>query len=469
MQRLIFVALATLFACNSAFAIEPATTPVPPVAATTQTPGAHRLIPIGQFLRQDGLNRIKLSPSGKYFARTIPLGEKVVLTITRRSDGVATGHFNLAGKTQVLDFWWVNDERLLISVGQKFGELERPQPTGQIYATNADGSGQALLVGWLAAAENSASHITVGKKRENVGAELVDDLPDSPNKVIIAVYDLQSTTPYTRAEEMDVYSGTRTPVARAPVRRASFVTDAQGVVRFAIGAGVDNFLKTYYRDSAGAEWQLINDEAVSEHAMYPLGFTSDGRTAYIEAEEKQGPNAIYAFDTASHQLKIKLRDATVDPMQILYDPKGQEPIGARYMDGKPKVVLFDAASPLASLYQHASHHQHHQCEREADVAEGEGGVGYRPHQPCNRQQSDQGAEVDRNFTRNAEDAFAQEGRFGWFGMAAQVFLPPQELREAEQHADPGRAESPFPAEGLAEVTAHDRGEQRSEVDAGVEQ
>ena len=232
---------------------------------------AHKLIPIEQFLRQDSLEQIKLSPSGKYVARTVPLGEKTVLMISRRSDGVMTGHFNLAGKTQVLDFWWVNDERLLISVGEKYGELERPQPTGELYATNADGSGQGLLVGWRAAPETHATHITTGKKQERVAAELVDDLPNDPNKVIISVYDLQGQTPYTRAEEMDVYSGHRTVVAHAPVRRAQFVTDAQGIVRFAIGAGADNLSKTYYRDGAGADWQLINDEGATQRVMSPLG------------------------------------------------------------------------------------------------------------------------------------------------------------------------------------------------------
>ena len=316
-----------------------------------QNAGAHNQIPIQLFLRQDGLDRIKLSPSGKYFARSVPIGEKIVLMITRRSDGALTGHFNLAGKTQVLDFWWVNDERLLISVGQKFGNLEEPQATGQLFATNADGSGQGVLVGALAEPEREATHITAGKKREDVAAELVDDLPNDANKVIISVYDLQGNTLFTRAEEMDVYSGHRAIVARAPVRRARFVTDAQGAVRFAIGAGVDNWSKTYYRDGAGADWQLINDESTSHRVLNPWGFSADGRTAYLNAGEQQGPDAIYAFDTATHALQLKQRDATVDPVQPVYAPRGNEIIGAQYVDGTPKVKLFDDGSSMASLYR----------------------------------------------------------------------------------------------------------------------
>ncbi len=356
MQRLVLAALAALCVSSPVLADG---TPATPVAGATQNPGTHKLIPIEQFLRQDGIDQIKLSPSGKYFARTVPLGEKVVLMITRRSDGVTTGHFNLAGKTQVLDFWWVNDERLLMSVGQKLGELERPQATGQLFATNADGSGQGLLVGWLAGSDNVGSHIMTGSKRELVAADLVDDLPNDPNKVIISVYDLQGQTPYTRAEEMDVYSGHRTVVAHAPVRRAQFVTDAQGIVRFAMGEGADNLSKTYYRDGNNADWQLINDEGASQRVMRPLGFAADSQTAYMDAEEKEGPDAIYAFDTASHKLQIKQRDKIVDPLfdllqarvDLIHGPQGKEIIGVRYMDGKPKAVLFDDASPMATLYR----------------------------------------------------------------------------------------------------------------------
>ena len=351
MKRLLFAALATLCVSSSVFAAGTPAAPVAPVAGPSLKPGAHKLIPIEEFLRQDTLNQIQLSPSGKYVARTVPLGEKIVLMISRRSDGVMTGHFNLAGKTQVLDFWWVNDERLLISAGEKFGELERPRPTGELYATNADGTGQDLLVGWRATPESHASHIMTGKKQETVAAQLVDDLPNDPNKVIISVYDLQSSEPYTRAEEMDVYSGHRAVVARAPVRRASFVTDSKGIVRFAIGAGADNLSKTYYRDGAGGDWQLINDESTSKRAMSPLGFSLDGHTAYLEAEEQQGSNAIYTFDTASRKLQLKQRDPVVDPMRPVYAPNGYEVIGAQYLDGKPKVVLFDDASPTAMLYR----------------------------------------------------------------------------------------------------------------------
>ena len=51
---------------------------------------------------------------------------------------------------------------------------------------------------------------------------------------------------------MDIYTGRRTPVARAPVRNADFVADNKGIVRFARGFGIDNVDKLYYRDGEGS-------------------------------------------------------------------------------------------------------------------------------------------------------------------------------------------------------------------------
>ena len=327
-------------------------------AAATQNPGAHKLIPIEQFLRQDGFDEIKLSPTGEYIARTVPLGEKVVLAISRRGDPKIIGHFNLGGKTQVRDFWWVNDKRLLISVGEKFGELEKPMPTGELYATNADGSGQDLLVGQRAEPEARSTHIVTGKKQELVGADFLSLIPNKPDKVLISVHDLQGSessytltqSSYSRVEEMDVNSGHRMPVVHAPVHTADFTVDPQGVVRFAYGSDSDNVLKTYYRDNAKSDWQLLNDEGVTQLKLIPLGFSADGTTAYLRRDEKEGPDAVFAYDTASHTMRLQQRDPISDPVGLLFGPN-QNLIGVQYYNGKPKLVFFDEKSQFAQLYR----------------------------------------------------------------------------------------------------------------------
>lgn len=306
-------------------------------------------VDVDAFVKKDRFDTIKISPTGEYYAATVPLEDKTALVIMRRAGNTLTGTFVLGRNTHVEDFWWVNPDRVLISISEKFGLLDEPLLTGEIYAMNADGGQADILVGQRVQGAGLGTRVQP-KKVERIAAFLVDGLVADHKNVIIAVSPF-SGDPYTRAEKMDVYTGRRLPVARAPVRNARFTTDNKGVIRFAHGAGIDLVNKLYYRDGNGAEWRLINDEAVSKRVEIPIGFSADDGIAYLRIEQDQGPDAIVAMAVAGGQRKPVLRDDNTDPLRILYKPGTAVPVGAMYMDGKPRTAFFDDASSEARLYR----------------------------------------------------------------------------------------------------------------------
>jgi len=314
-------------------------------------------VDVEAFVRKDKFDDIKLSPSGEFYAATVRLEDRTGLAIMLRSGNKLTAHFVLGKNTHVSGFWWVNPERVLIAISEKYGALDEPQPTGELYGINADGTKVEMLVGYRVQSRGAGTRVQP-KKVEDVAAFLVDTLPGDDKNVIIAVWPF-SEDPFTRAERMDVYSGKRTPAVRAPVRRARFATDNTGTVRFAAGAGSDNVRKLYYRSGDGAEWTLLNDESVTGESEYPIGFSQDNRTAYLIAEQRKGPDTIVAYDVASGTRKTVLRDERVDPSAIIYQDgaigvgadtsAGRVPVGAVYMDGKPRTAFFDPAGKEARL------------------------------------------------------------------------------------------------------------------------
>lgn len=308
-------------------------------------------VDVAPYVKNDRFGTIKISPNGDYYAATVPLPDvdKTTLAILRRSDNKLTATFQLGKNTHVQDFWWVNPERLLISIAEKFGSLDSPALTGELYAINADGTGADLLVGQRVAGAGLNTRIQP-KKVEKIAAFLIDDLPADDKNVLIAVSPFDADA-YTRVEKMDVYSGRRIPVVRVPVRRARFVTDNNGVVRFAIGADTDNSVKLYYRAGDGSDWKLVNDEAASSRIETALGFSADNRIAYLQVEQPKGPDAIVAMDVASGTRKDVLRDDDTDPYSIVYQPGTGVPVGARFMDGKPRTEFFDKANPTARVYR----------------------------------------------------------------------------------------------------------------------
>lgn len=306
-------------------------------------------VDVAAYVKKDRFESLKISPTGEYYAATVPMEDRTAVVVMRRSDNTLTGRFSFGKNTHVADLTWANANRLLISPTEKFGLMDQPRPTGELYAVNANGGQAELLVGQRMQGAGLGTRIQP-RKVESVAAFLIDRLPSDDKSVLISVIPFDAD-PYTRVDKMDVYNGRRIPVARAPVRNARFTTDNDGIVRFAHGVGVDLIDKLYYRDGADSEWRLINDEAVTDRIEIPIGFSEDNKTAYLRAQQENGPDAIVAMDLASSQRKIVLRDGDTDPMRILYRPGTSIPVGVKYMDGKPRNAFLDEGSPEARLYR----------------------------------------------------------------------------------------------------------------------
>lgn len=290
----------------------------PPAAAGVAMNGAP---PLADFLKRDAFGTMKISPTGEYLAATVPLSNRTDLIILRRSDLKMTGHVTLPVHSHVEDFSWVNDTRILFGRSLKWGYLERPQATGEIFGVNADGSGQQ-------------DHLSFGT--------IIDRLRNDDNHVLIA--------DGYGVERMDVKSGETLIVARPPAQLgvAGYLDDPSGTVRFVWGIyGSDRRVATYYRADAKAKWELINDERTTGLAATPVGFSADGKTAFLESEETNAPDGIYAFDTTTRKREIVYRDDNTSPSEYLYSPDDGSLFAAVFQDGKPRVEYIDAENPYA--------------------------------------------------------------------------------------------------------------------------
>jgi dipeptidyl aminopeptidase/acylaminoacyl peptidase len=304
---------------------------------------------VDAYVKRDSFTDIKISPNGDHFAATVVLEDRTALVVLRREDLKVTANFQLGKNTHVSSFKWVSPERVVIGTSEKFGLLDQPRLTGNLYAINADGTGAEILVGQYVQDAGLGTRIKP-KKREPVAAFLVDDLPDDDKHVVVSIMPFNND-PYTRADKLDVNSGRRRQIARAPVRNASFYTDNEGIVRFAFGVDTDNARQLYYRSGEGVEWELLDHEAGDSPMAWPLGFSEDNTIAYLESESASGPNSIMAFDVASKTRKEVLRDDSVDPYRVIYRNGTQVPVGVMFMDGKPRTAFFDNASKEARLYR----------------------------------------------------------------------------------------------------------------------
>jgi dipeptidyl aminopeptidase/acylaminoacyl peptidase len=313
-------------------------------------------VDVDAFVKHDLFTDIEISPDGQYFAATSPRERSTALVIIRRSDRKAVKTIDLGDWFHVQRFWWANNERILFTIGQRFGRLDQPLSTGEILVATVANEGSErkaeILVG--ARARGAGLGSKKDKRRREAGAAGVgDDLPRDDNAVLIGVSsfsDDDDADPLTRIERLDVVTGERTPVTSVPLSGARIEVDPEGVPRFAYGSAKDDKSRLYYRADAASAWTLMHDEAATGLVEAPLGFAADGKTAYLQVEHESGPDSIDAYDIASGTRREVLRDAAVDPTGlVLTTGAGGTPAGVRYVDGPGRVAFFDEKSPRARL------------------------------------------------------------------------------------------------------------------------
>ena len=301
--------------------------------------GAQAQVDLAPFIENDGVRDIKISPTGEFYAATLPLGERSAVAVMRRSDQTIVGSHQLPRNTHIADFWWVGDQRLMFGLAERFGARDFPSPTGELFAMNVDGSRPQLLVGYRVRESSLGTNIRSSAKEEFVHAWPIDLLPEDPRNVLVAVSPF-SKDPLTRVDRMDVQTGRRTTIATAPVYRGQFLADHAGEIRFAVGARGDNISRLYYREQRGADWQLINDERESGRVEVPIGFSQDDTVAYLQVSQPSGPDAVIAWTIASGERRELARDAAVDP-ELIMRPGTVAAVGVRYLGAPPRTAFFD--------------------------------------------------------------------------------------------------------------------------------
>src|SRR5262249_17914344 len=123
-------------------------------------------LPLDTFIKHAQFLDVKLSPTGEYLAASMMVSEDTGQPrVLRRSDLKVVGQVRATqGRTFVDSFYWVNDERLVYTSAEKDGSLDNPHSTGELFATNFDGTKQLILAG---ARKDS------GSKQKDYGAELI--------------------------------------------------------------------------------------------------------------------------------------------------------------------------------------------------------------------------------------------------------------------------------------------------------
>ncbi len=289
-------------------------------------------VSVEDFARHSEFDQVKISPDGRFLAAGVNDREgKRSIVVIRLEDKKVTAKSGFGKKVRPGDFFWVNDERLVIELDRNLGAFDRPIPTGNLFAVNYDGSQRATIFGPDANALKSEPSYSA--------ASVLDLIRDDPRKILIQTYRYDRAKhldSLTTAYKLDVYNGRLNKVAISPLGSGDLLADHEQQVRVAIGGPRDNLMisRVFYRDNANDEWRLLSEFDLFAPAMKPLMFLPDNQRLYVESNGNGVTSGVFVLDPASGKLDPVSQRDDVDLMDAIYD-ENDVLVGVWYEPDKP--------------------------------------------------------------------------------------------------------------------------------------
>lgn len=305
---------------------------------------------IEDFVEHPAYGTAKISPNGDYLAVTVDRGDQDVLTVMRTRDLAILKVNQLPEGKSIGGFYWVSPNRLMFNAVRKLGGYAQPFSTGEWFAVNADGT-QARPLIFYGTREASQRSKTVGAE----SFSLLDTLRDDDQNVIMqAFYPRSSEGAGTEIVRMDVLSGRRTSLGRAPKENCSISLDAAKLPRFAICSSSKNEEGEYderselYRKDAGG-WTLVNSSSTGGKHLRVIRTTSSG-VVYADQDDGKNPSAIGTLDTVTGEFKPLFQDKIAEVGNYIWSTDDSTLLAVVTEAGAPMVKLIDETHPDAELY-----------------------------------------------------------------------------------------------------------------------
>lgn len=312
---------------------------------------AAQQVPLADFNKPVVYEEMKISPDGKRLAAMAYVeGRRYLALLNIETMDVKT--IRAAEGNDLAEFWWVAPNRVVYTLGEKVAGIEQPFGTGELYSVNGDGSSNEMLYGYRMGSQQTGSRVKKAVA-ERGSARMIDSLRDDDDNILVATvsWDGSGTEgDFAKVTRMDARTGKRSGViAVAPIRRAAFLTDHAGRVRFAYGDDTQGKLQVHYRPDDKAKWELVLDERSSGTRAVPVAFSRDNSTVYWDCASSEGPGGLCTWTEKERGLKRIWTNKQVESTLLVRSLDGLDVVGVRAMPGRPSLDPLVKGDPTIKL------------------------------------------------------------------------------------------------------------------------
>lgn len=308
-----------------------------PLLLVLLSPFAHA-VSVDDLMKRSMVQEVQLSPDGKHLAFRVFMEGKTSLRFLDRKTMKVVGGFNLSGQSEVGDYFWVNNERVVGRTMRVPTWQETPRNEGELFAVNYDGSQPKLLFGY-----RSGGNATTGPLRksrsEYATANIVSLLHDDPHNVLISKKPFSSHG-RSRNELMrlNVDDGsTKSLHLFTQEGFGGFYIDREGHARIITSVDEDNNVHIRTLPDVNGDW--IDMSKTFGKRFQPVSLTSDDKYLYALDNSDTDTTGLFKISLDGKERQQVYVNKDVDITTTSTTTDGKRIYAIRIDDGYPSYLL----------------------------------------------------------------------------------------------------------------------------------
>jgi pimeloyl-ACP methyl ester carboxylesterase len=314
-------------------------------------------MPVENFVKHGDYLDMELSPDGKHISARIRNEGRIYLVFLDTMTMQVVGGIEPRSNDEIHSATWINNERVVYQFREAVYKSDSPIATGELFATNIDGTRAEMLYGYRAGEKQRGSRIS--KRKDSAATpDIISNLLNDEKHILIVEYpwDLEGNTYYDYRKtnsvisRLNVYSGIKRKVETLPYPGATPFANEDGQVRFIRWTNEKNETEFAYRENDGAQWKELGNEQAKDHV--PIGVSNSGKNVYFSGSVGDAElNTVFELDVKTGTYTQIFTDLSADIQGLNWDFELDKPVIGFTFPDKIVYTYAEGTSKTVTLHK----------------------------------------------------------------------------------------------------------------------
>ena len=304
-------------------------------------------VPLEKLVKKPQYSDAKISPDGKHIAVRVYDGRRYGLLFLTSDKLTKVGMFFNRGKDQVGGFYWGNNKRVVIKLVKYMPWEKKPAYFGELFSVDITGKNPELIYGYRANTMGRHPIDSARKRNINGWASLIDILPDDEKYILVASHEKKTTKPLL----LNIYNGRiKKRYAKIPVPSASFLTNRQGELVYAISMDENQDRRVYIYDKKEDEWNEVPNSRFGQ-TFRPIILNQDEKSVYALDDHNQDKIGLFKVNLDGSEYQSIYSNPKVDISDTKITSDRQSLYAIQLDNGLPEYLFLSGNSAEAKTFQ----------------------------------------------------------------------------------------------------------------------